>query len=179
MENQQAFENNSEIVRGVLERHIGQSAPFAGVSPASLETFEDPAQFGFYLVDHRPHLGILHDAKHGPWIDNRDRCALVLFGNHHVARQQEPHERLPLQRLQSELGIAGSENYIATKVDIEFGLKGLLDIDLGENAKALTLETARYYLDGIVKGSRRKMLGECVAWIAHKFPQFFRLRLQT
>ena len=53
-----------------------------------------------------------------------------------VAGQQHRDRRLGLQRLVRKLRPAGAEDHLWRDVDVELGLEGRLQVDLGEHAEA-------------------------------------------
>ena len=70
---------------------------------------------------------------------NLDSAILTLLDDD-IAGQHGSDLVLGLERLIGHVRIAGAQNAVRTKIDVEFLLQGLLDIDLGQNPEAVPLQ---------------------------------------
>src|SRR5690606_29239229 len=81
-----------------------------------------------------------------------DAGGLIQRTDHDVARQHRGDRRLGGERLVRQRGAAGAEDDLGRDVDVELGLEGGPEVDLGEDAKPLLPQRGAHRLDGGVVG---------------------------
>ena len=106
-----------------------------------LEAAYDASQLLADLLGRLLEPRIVDRHHRGDGIDRRHLdLAVGRFLHDDVARQHGADLVLELERLVSELGIAGAQDAIPAEIGADLVLQGVLDVDLGEDAEAFLLE---------------------------------------
>ena len=72
--------------------------------------------------------------------------------NDDVAGQQESDLAVDTQRPVGQGRVAGAQDQVVLHVHVEFGLQGVFDVDLGEDAESLIGQSCAGLGDGLVEG---------------------------
>src|SRR5579859_6202252 len=96
--------------------------------------------------------GIVADQPEGSlrvhYLDGARIVAVVI--HHDVARQQQADAEIGAKGAVRQGRVARAENDVRSEVDVQLGFHGLLDVDLGQHAKALFLEGRAGALESLV-----------------------------
>ncbi len=117
-----------------------------------LQSFHDSFERCVHIFSNTGHLRVIDDLEHLLGLgDGHDNGMVILLENDHVAGQQETYAQLSAQGLMGERRIAGSENAIISKIDIQLLFQGRLNVYLRENSEAFLFQGFSDSLNRIFK----------------------------
>lgn len=108
-------------------------------------------------------VGAADDLEHGDGVDGADhRIACIVTRDDDVARQEQTDAGLRLESPVGQLRIAGAEDDVVARIDVDLLLERRLDVDLREHAEALGREGGLGLLDAVGVAHTVERSGESV-----------------